>query len=118
RVDLAAEALQKHAAEEALLDESAVEILLVERAPFHPAEDTDDLEQHEEVERPDHEEECARHRGPDCRAVLLEGRDLRVHRLRGDRETGGEAENDGGVAEGEEEAGPERTLAVLQELAR
>jgi len=85
---------------------------------LHLAEDADDVEEDHEVEQPDQEQERPGDRRADVAAVLLEAGDLRVDRLRGHCERGREREDDRRVAEREEEAGCERALAVLQELAR
>ena len=58
------------------------------------------------------------HARADVAAPVLERRDVRLHARRADRERRGEREHDARVAEREEEADPERTLLLLQELAR
>ncbi len=118
RVDPAADPLEQEAREEPLVEQRALEVLLVVVPALHPPEDADDVEQHHEVERSDQQEEHARDGGADGRAVGLQGRDRRVHRLEGHRERGREREDDRRVAEREEEAGAERPLPVLQQLPR
>src|SRR5207302_1758678 len=72
----------------------------------------------EQVEDADDPEEAARDARADVPAVVLEGRDLRVHGLGGEREARGQREHDRGVPEREEEADAERALPVLEELPR
>ena len=79
-------------ADEEAVHEAAVEQPLPRAAPgrtlpaAHVAEDPDDVEQHEQVEDADDPEERPRDARADVAAVVLERRDLRVDRLRGDRQ--------------------------------
>src|SRR4029079_2837986 len=57
RVDPAPQPLEQEAAEEALVEQRALEALLVVVPALHAPENADHLEQHDQVERPDQEEE-------------------------------------------------------------
>ena len=108
---------QKPARDQLLLQRTAVVL-----APPEPAVDADDIEQDEQVQHADQEQEEAAHTRPDQAAdglqlavVVEDSADDPAH---GQAEADGDQEDDGGVAEREEEPHSNRLPLLLQQLPR
>ena len=75
RVDPVADPLEEEAAHQPLALQRVLELLLVVDAALHLPEDAEDVEQHDQVEQPDHDQEGAGDGRADVAADVLEAGD-------------------------------------------
>src|SRR5262249_54767074 len=117
-VDPVADTRQDKATEDASIEQTPLERLLVTSGGVHLSPSPYDVGEHEQVEPADYEQEAAGNGGAECAAGLLNAGDRHADHAGAQREPGREGEDDRRMADREEEAHAERPPAVVQQLAR